>query len=160
MRQWFEQLEIRERWMVGGCAVFVAITLYFVLFWQPLSNARSQLAEDIERDRTLIAELRNFQGRLTPPNGANASSQPATQALVVVVAQTAGRYTLTNALQSSQPSANNASITVRFENASFDSMVSWLNELTTSHDLAVQNATVTRTTGAGRVNSTLTLSRL
>ncbi len=160
MKSWFGQLEARERWMVGGCAVFVALTLFYVLFWQPLGKARANLATDIQRDHALVAELRNYQGRLTPPSGSGTSNNRGSQTLVVLVSQTASRYTLTSALQSSQPSANNESITIRFENAAFDSMVSWLTDLTAQHDLSVQNATVTKAGGPGRVNSTITLSRL
>lgn len=159
MKDWFSQLQSREQWMVGVGAVFVVLALFYALVWQPLGANSLRLEKDIAADRITMKELRSVQGRITAPGGSS-DRGTADKALVLLISQTVGRFNLNSALQSSQPSSNNATITVRFENAAFDALVSWMADLQTQQGLNVQSGSFSKTSVSGRVNATLTLGRL
>ncbi len=157
MRDWFDNLARREQIMVAAGAVVVVIALFYLLVWSPLSSGNERLRDSVQAKQDTLAELARWEGRVTPPSGDRSNARGG-QSLVIVVSQSASGFQLAGALKSSQP-VNANSIRVQMENASFDTLVSWLGELHQRHGLSVRSASFTRTGQSGRVNSTLTLER-
>ena len=159
MKDWFDELAQREKVMVVGGAVFVIIAVFYALLWAPLTASNARLASDVEADRKTLNELRRVEGRLTPPNGAG-GGRTSNQSLAIVVSQTVVRFELRDALVRNNPSSDDSTVTVRFEDAAWDSLVNWLNTLETSNGLGVRSSSFNRTGDNGRVDATVTLERL
>lgn len=160
MKAWYQGLESRERIILTLGAIFAAIALFYMLVWSPISASNVRLEDSLVSNNEIIAELRKFEGRIPAPASGSNAGQNSDRALVLLISQTVGRFGLTNALQSSKPSSNDSTVTVRFDNASFDSLVAWVGDLQSSHGLNVRSASFRRAGTSGRVNSTLTLERL
>jgi general secretion pathway protein M len=160
MRDWFDQLEPRERLLVMIAGALVVVALVVVLGVRPIMTQSKRSQEIVTDKRALLAELREVATRLGPQRGAaaQAGNVDSTQSLVLVIDQTTRNSGLAQHLKRNQPDGTN-SIRLRFENAPFDAMVTWLNGLQTQHGMAVTAANIDGAPEAGRVNCNLTLTR-
>jgi general secretion pathway protein M len=159
MKQWFEQLVPRERLLVmiaGGLLVF---TLIISLGIRPIINQSKRGHEMVVDKRELLTELRQVAARIGPQrSGGQAVAGGANQSLVLVVDRTTRSSGLAQFLKRNQPDGA-ASIRLRFENAPFDTLVTWLGDLQNQHGMSVTTANIDTSQQAGRVNCNLTLTR-
>jgi general secretion pathway protein M len=159
MKEWFDQLEPRERLLVmiaGGLLIF---TLIVMLGVRPILAQSDRGQKMVEDKRALLSELSEVAARLGPQRGGpKAPVATGSQSLVLVVDQTTRSSGLATHLKRNQPDGND-SIRLRFENAPFDSLVTWLASLQAQHGMAVTSANIDVASETGRVNCNLTLSR-
>lgn len=159
LRAWFEQLAPRERLLVTMAGGVIVLALIIMLGIRPIMSQSKRGNELVEDKRELLAELREVAARLGPQRGA--ASTPAsgnTQSLVLVIDQTTRSSGLAQHLKRNQPDGAD-SIRLRFENAPFDSVVTWLNTLQNQHGMSVTSANIDASPQTGRVNCNLTVAR-
>lgn len=159
MKEWFEQLEPRERLLVmiaGGLTIFALIVALGV---RPIMNQSKRGHELVEDKRELLAELSEVATRLGPQRGdQQANAAGSSQSLVLVVDQSTRSSGLAQHLKRNQPDGT-SSIRLRFENAPFDTLITWLQGLQNQHGISVTSANIDTAASAGRVNCNLTLGR-
>ena len=159
MRDWFESLEARERWMVLTAGVFLVFAALYLGLWMPLDRGQESLSSSVDRYKSALAELRPLKGQLQSTGSRPTPSAGANQSLVVIVDTTLRERGLSSALQRSQPTTTN-SIRVEFEGAAFDDLVLWLGDVGQRYGLQVQQGSFSVARDLeGRVDSTLTLER-
>ena len=161
LQQWFEGLAPRERVMVGGAGVFVAVALFYTVIWSPLNaalaDARSRVVSEANEARWMLG-VRNEAQAL---RAAGADRQPAggNESLLSIVDTTSRANQLGGAVTQIQPQ-NDDKATVSLENAGFDQMMYWLDSLQSQYGITVSEATVSRDSQtAGEVDARLTLLR-
>ncbi len=159
LRDWFQKLAPRERWMVLAAAAFALIALVYALALQPLYAARSRAAADVEAKRSLLGEIEQVARRFGPQAGAAPVVAPGADSLVVVIDRSTRERGLGGNLKRNQPEGANG-IRLRLENAPFDDLTAWLAEVQASHGLAITSASFDPTGEPGRVNSNLVLERV
>lgn len=160
MKDWFDNLEARERLFVGIGGAIAVVVIAWGLIWVPLDRGHKAAEEsvamwqqalvDIRRLRAAAAAAGDTQGR--PVVGAD-------QTPIVIVDQTLSTRGLNNTLKRRQPTPNG--IRVEFEDVAFDDLVLWLGELSSRYALDVQagNLSVSSRADSGRINASLTLER-
>ncbi len=161
MKEWFDNLETRERIFVLAGALFVVIALAYILLWMPFDKQHRQLASRVdnwERSLQELGPLRSLAAsgaRATPQSG----SQGRAQAPIIIVDQTLRGRGLYQFLSRSQPTPGG--IRVELQGVAFDELVLWLGELNDQYGMHVQSGSLSRAaqTGPGRVNANLTLER-
>ena len=155
MKQWFENLVPRERLVVIGGAVVVALVLFWSLVLNPLYSGVDRLSQQIETKRVLIAWMQSAAAEI---KGAGNVSVPDTvgQSLVVVIARSTQQAGLDKALRQNQPIGDDG-IRVRLERAPFDKVVGWLAQLQAGNGLSLESASFERLTAAGTVNASIVL---
>ena len=160
MKDWFEALEVRERFMVMGGGVFLAFALLYVSIWLPLDREQSTLAANVQSLRQSIAELKPLKASLAASGTRQATVSTRTQSLVVIIDTTLRERGLYSSLQRSQPTRDNG-IRIEFENASFDDLVLWLGDLGSRYGLQVVSGSfsIPAQGRQGWVNASLTLER-
>jgi len=159
MKEWFEQLEQRERLLVAMAGVLVSIALVVLLIIRPISSQTSRGLERVADKRALLTELEQVAERIGPQGGGISPLTGAnTDSLVVVVDQTTRNAGLATYLKRNQPDGAN-SIRLRFENAPFDSIVEWLAELQVNFSMSATSANIDMAADPGRVNCNFTLAR-
>ena len=142
--------------IAGGLLVF---TLIISLGIRPIINQSKRGHEMVVDKRELLTELRQVASRIGPPrSGGQAAAGGANQSLVLVVDRTTRSSGLAQFLKRNQPDGT-ASIRLRFENAPFDTLVTWLGDLQNQHGMSVTTANIDTSQQAGRVNCNLTLTR-
>jgi len=161
MRDWYDNLESRERAFVLVGAAFVLIALIYFLLWAPLDRKHAQAAASVANWEYSLAELRPLRSVASSgTTGTTRFTGSSQQAPIIIVDQTLRSRGLEQYRRRSQPTANNG-IRVEFENVAFDELVLWLGDLGTQHDLHVQAGSMSLQTqaGPGRINASLTLER-
>jgi type II secretory pathway component PulM len=158
LREWLEQLEQRERLLVLTAGALALIALVVLLGVRPILNQSERGQRMVDDKRALLAELQEVAARLGPQRGTTrAPASGDTQSLVLVVDQTTRRTGLAQYLKRNQPDGTD-SIRLRFENAPFDTLVSWLDGLQ-QQGMTVTSANIDVANEPGRVNCNLTLAR-
>ncbi|MGI9342928.1 MAG: type II secretion system protein GspM [Gammaproteobacteria bacterium] len=159
LRAWFEQLAPRERLLVAAAAGVIVLAVIIMAGVRPVMSQSKRGHELVEDKRELLAELREVAARLGPQRGAGAAAaRGSTQSLVLVIDQTTRSSGLAQHLKRNQPDGAD-SIRLRFENAPFDNLVTWLNTLQNQHGISVTSANIDASQQPGRVNCNLTVAR-
>ena len=155
-QQWFNNLPRKEQTMllIGGGAVLVYIV--FVLVLAPMSKSVSELqrknqvaAETLAEVQRLAAEYKQLES--------NGGGKPA-----------ASRGSLTRLVDSSvqsnqltmsrfQPSST-GDVQVRFENAVFNNIVAWLNDIEVVNGVMIKDLTISPGSADGLVNVSVRLN--
>ncbi len=157
MREWLDNLQPRERIILLAGAVAAAIIVVWGLIWSPLSAANSNLSLAVaEKQRLEVALQRTaaLPGRSATPTAGAAQGT----SLLVLVERTQQAHGLGGAFTQTRPDGPDG-INVTFQNASFDSMLSWLVMLQAEHGVSIESATFSSTRQAGLVSGRLFLRR-
>jgi general secretion pathway protein M len=161
MRDWFENLEARERLFVALGAIVVVIALIYGLLWAPLDKSHRELATSVGNWERSLAELRPLRA-LVASGGVSSAPRVDTsqQAPIIIVDQTLRSRGLEQYRRRSQPTTANG-VRVEFEGVAFDELVLWLGDLSAQHSMHVQAGSLSAISqaGPGRVNASLTLER-
>lgn len=159
MKQWFWQLAPRERLLVSIAGGLLIFTLIMVLGVRPIMNQNERGHRLVIDKRALLIELQQVASRLGPQTGgAQPIATDSDQSLVLVVDRTTRSSGIAQYLKRNQPDGD-TSIRLRFENAPFDTLITWLSDLQSRHGMSVETANIDMSQQAGRVNCNLTLTR-
>jgi general secretion pathway protein M len=149
---WYQARQPREQRMVlwGGVAVVIMIVGTLLLL---LQQSVSAAAERVARKQQDMIWIQSILPRLSSAQ-AGGGIQRGNDSLVVLADRTAREAGV--ALVSSQPSGNGG-LRVRAEKVAFDSVVTWLGQLTQRHGVHVVSAAIDAVDAEGVVNVSLEL---
>ncbi|MDH3840355.1 MAG: type II secretion system protein M [Chromatiales bacterium] len=157
MREWLESLQPRERWMVFGCAAFVALVVLYLAVLRPLYGGVSRAETRIQEKRQLLADIKSAAAQVRS-GGRTVRVIDTSQSLVVVVDQTTRKSGLAGVLKRNQPNGDNG-IRVRFDDAPFDQVLSWLGNVQVDYGLSIVSASFDGGAQIGQVTANLVLER-
>ena len=158
MKDWLDNLEARERMMLAGGAVLLALLLVYVLVLAPLHSGYHSLQESVAEQRDTVLWMQGSAQtiqRLRSGGGAAAKGLGG-RSLLAVTDSTARAGGLGPALKRVEPEGSN-SVRVWLEGAPFDVLIKWLGTLSTQHGVDAGSVTLERQAAAGLVNARLTL---
>jgi len=162
MKDWFNNLDEREKTFVSVGAVLVVVSIVYAFIWLPIDKGHKSLAMSVATWERSLAELRPLQGAQSAEGAATQNQQVNSQQTpVVIVDQTLRARGLDRSLKRSQPTTSNG-IRVEFENVAFDDLVLWLGDLSRQYAMDVSSGSFSATSQSdvGRINATLTLERV
>lgn len=160
MKDWFENLEARERLFVIVGGIATAVILLWGGLWLPLDRAHESMRSSVADWQSSLTDLRVLSATMSDEQ--TPSQRPAVssdESPVVVVDRTLRELSLNSAVKRRQPTPNG--IRVEFENVAFDQLVVWLGELDQHYGMSVQTGSFSLASraGPGRINASLTLER-
>jgi general secretion pathway protein M len=159
LKDWFYGLQARERWMVGGAAVLVLLTVLYLFALAPFYAAVDAQAERVAKKQADLSWMRSVAGDVIAlSNDAPMAVVPTGESLVVLVDRAARECGLGSSLTGQTPNGANG-IRVRLERAEFDKLVLCLANLQQGHAVSIESATIDRTSEPGFVNASLVLNR-
>lgn len=153
LSRWYASLQPRERRfvLIGALA---AVLLLLVGVFMPLQRARTAAQQRVERKRADLAWVSAVAPQLTAAQASvPASSQ---ESLVVLADRVAREAGLSQALSGSQPSGDGG-LSVRMQQAPFDTLVAWISRLGQRYGVRVDSATIDNTSTPGVVNASIVL---
>lgn len=151
--QSLSRLSERERRLVlAGAIAAVLILILGVLL--PMQRRVAASTVRIEQRRDDLSWLRSVAPQLTALQVT--APAPLRESLVALVDRTARESGLSKSLVGSQPSGNGA-LSVRFEQAPFDELITWLSQLGERYGIGTDSASIDAGKSAGAVNATLVL---
>lgn len=155
MKEWFAGLNQREQLSLVALGFALGLYLLYMLAWVPLAERRDQLtvqnqssAESLQRVDAMVSEIT----RLRAGGGASTAQRN----LTALVNQSTNRHSLQ--VSRLQPNSR-GDIQVRLENAVFDDLLAWLDEVENREGLLVTEVAITRTSSIGRVNATIRIAQ-
>lgn len=156
LRTAVQALAPRERVLVLSASVFVALTLLYLLAWEPLVSAHAQRVEALDRARLLSMRIEEVAARL---QGAGPGrSVDRNTSLLAAVDQTSRSPTLGKAPSRLQPEGDRE-VKIWIEDVAFDNLLRWLQELDTRYGISAASAEIERGSASGVVSVRLTLMR-
>lgn len=157
MREWFESLSQRERYVVMAGGVLVSFILFWSLILNPVYSGVTRMSQQVESKRALVGWMQSAAAEIKAAGNVTGGGQSAdNQSLVVVIARSARESGLEKALNQNQPIGEDG-IRVRLERASFDTIASWLASLQAGNGLSLESANFERSTTPGMVNASIVL---
>jgi len=161
MKDWFLNLESRERIFVLTGIAIIVLAIAWVGVWTPLDSKHRATAERVDTWRQSLAALRPLRGQVQATANATSTNSNPDQSLVVIVDNSLRQRGLYSSLQRSQPTPAGNGIRVEFESAAFDDLVLWLGDLHRQYGLRVEAGSFSLASAdtPGRVNSSVTLER-
>ena len=155
MKEWFAGLDQREQLSVVALGFVLGLYLIYMLAWAPLSERRGQLAQQnegvaqsLQRVDAMVSEIMSLR------EGGGASTTQ--RNLTSLINQSTGRHGLQ--VSRLQPNSR-GDIQVRLENAVFDDLLAWLDEIENREGLLVTEVAITRAGTTGRVNVTIRIAQ-
>ncbi|WP_428096861.1 type II secretion system protein GspM [Candidatus Rariloculus sp.] len=156
MRDWFANLKPRHRLIVGvGGAAAVCIVVWGYV-WSPLQTGSGALRDAVAEKRLLLIDLQRAAG--IAASGSVATRGDSAQSLVVLVANTAQSFGLSDRFSQTRPDGSDG-INVSFRDAPFDVLIGWLVMLDVTYGVAVESASFNGTRAPGLVSGQLFLRR-
>ena len=154
MKEWFYQLNQREQLSLLLLGLALLLYLLYILVLSPLESQREQLiaqnsavTQSQGRVDAMVSQLLQLR-----QGGAKAGAK---RNLTSVINQSTSRLQLP--VMRLQPNSR-GEIQVRIENASFNDVLKWLNEMEYTESLLVREVSVTPAASAGRVNITVRIA--
>ncbi len=159
LREWFDRLAPRERWLVLAAGAVAVFALVVGLGLQPLYAARGRAAAEVEAKRTLLNDIEQVARRFGPQGAGASAVAPTGDSLVVVIDRSTRERGLGANLKRNQPEGA-AGVRLRLENAPFDALAAWLVDVQSVNGLAITSASFDPTGEPGRVNSNVVLEHV
>ncbi len=157
MKAWWESLNRRERYLIGGGMALTLALLLHTLVWRPFAARHLRLQRSVAEQRADLAWMRQAAGQIQRLSGAGAGANAADgRSLLTRVDQTARAAGFGPALKRIAPQGNDQ-ISVQLDGIEFDALIPWLGALERSQRIVIINLSVDRTAVAGRVNVRLIL---
>ncbi len=160
MKEWFAGLQQRERLMVMGGAIALALMLFYATIWDPLTGGARAKAEAVSDTQKTLAWMRQASEdvkRLRPASDQALAQLPAGQSLLGVIDQTAKSSGLGAAMKRVKPEGENK-VSVWMEDAAFDDIVRWLETLRRSYGVEIDNIVIDKKNVVGKVDARIEFS--
>ncbi|MDE2234390.1 MAG: type II secretion system protein M [Gammaproteobacteria bacterium] len=155
LRQWFMGLQKRERLILGGGGLILALFILYAGLLNPYISHRHALRVQISQLQSLLAWMRPAADKLETIHGPQYGNLPG-GSLLSAVNNSVTSAGLGNSLQQAQQ-ASDGSVRAQFSNADFDSLVRWLNTLNKNYGVVAAEVSVTKGSSPGLVNVNLKL---
>jgi general secretion pathway protein M len=158
MKEWWNNLALREKQMVSLGAVILGALLIYLLLWSPLDNAVSNLRNEIHHNQELLTWMMDADKRLQNLAKSGQPKQPAavSGSLLSIVQKQINRTSLVSSL-SQMHQTDSDSVQLTFQKVEFDKLISWLIELTRDQGITITQMTVTPSPTPGVVAVDLVL---
>lgn len=159
MKEWFENLQPRERlYVIGGGACLLLLLLYTIV-WAPLSNKVKSSREAVAQQRQDLEWMQSASEQVKKL-GLNRSSNRGSRnrSLLAVVDQDIQAAQLKSALQRMEPEGSQ-SVKIWINKGSFDALIGMLGKLETEQGVSVKSLSINPTDTQGLIDARITLTR-
>lgn len=156
MNAW-QQLDTRQRRLIGLAGLVLIVALVYVWIWEPLAEAREAERERIAQQQALL----NWLGAVAPMaerlrENSRSSRDLGGRSLLGLADETARAAGLAGAVARIEPTGDDE-VRVWLEGADFVSVMTWLEEFSRSRPVQVDQLQVDGSGDEGQVNVRVTL---
>ncbi|MDH5425764.1 MAG: type II secretion system protein M [Gammaproteobacteria bacterium] len=157
---WFRHQPPHEQRLLISAAAIVAITLFYLLIWEPVFEELENQTEKLQSQKTILAWMNNASNEVISLRaaGASPSSQSASQPISTLVERTAVSAGI-RANITKMNSDKKQSLKVQFDSVEFDRLGQWFAKL--QHDYAInpKSVQIKQTDKPGIVSCRVTLEK-
>lgn len=161
MKDWWEALQSRERYMVFIAAILVSLAILYLAIWSPIASSRDAKQERVDAKRDTVTwmaikkqEVEHLK-RINP-NLFNKVSDG--RSLLAIVDTGAKQMGIRPAITRIEPKGEN-NVQIWVEDIAFDYLIVLLGELERRNTIEVADASLNRSDQIGKVTGKVTLVR-
>lgn len=157
MKEWWDQLNQRERhYLLSGSLFLLSIFIYF-LIWSPFSNAMQNLRNNVAYNRQLVSWMEKAELQLQSLPASHKRTQTiSANDLLSSIAQSLTNNKMMSFTPQVQQSAANK-VKVSFATVPFDTLIHWLIALQKKHALQIATFAASHQDKSGMVQATVVL---
>jgi general secretion pathway protein M len=160
MKEWFNNLQTRERNLVLGAALVLAALIVYLLIWEPVTKKVAHLDSSVKAQQAQLTwmqqasqEIKTLQrGSSTQPTSNQGAS------LINAVERSAKETGINDSVTRTEPQGSNK-ITVELHDTEFDRLIDWIGILTRRYNARITQFNANRTDIKGHVDARFILSR-
>ena len=161
MKDWWEALQSRERYMVTLAAVLVSLAILYLAIWSPIASSRDakQKRVDAKRDTVtwmIIKKQEVEHLKRINPNLFNKVNDG--RSLLAIVDTGAKQMGIRPAITRIEPKGED-NVQIWVEDIAFDYLIVLLGELERRNTIEVADASLNRSDQVGKVTGKVTLVR-
>jgi general secretion pathway protein M len=157
MKDWWNNLVLREKQMVFLGALFIIAALLYLLLWLPLQTKVAELRQDVQINRALLSWMKESDKRIQE-SSPNKDIRKESGSLLTIVQKQIKVSTVAKSV-SQLRQADNESVLLTFKNVEFDKLITWLITFTQDYQLTITQMSVTPTGTRGVVAADVVLSK-
>lgn len=160
VKDWFNSLQPRERYLVVGGSVIVLILLVYLWLLEPVSKEVSQLRTTVASGENQILWMQNASAEAqTLKGGASRNNKVDTRtSLITAVERSASSSGIRAQLKRMEPQGSKK-ISTEFKAVGFDQLINWLGVLEKNYAAKTVQLNSTRGDASGRVDARIIISR-
>jgi len=160
LKQWYLSLPHKERWMVSGTGLFIFITLFYLIIWEPVhvDLQAEQQKQQSQKEILLWMQQTADEVRTLRASGNRSAIRDKNKPTTLVIEQTINNAGLKSSVNKIESSGNNGA-RVTLNEASFNQILVWLNTLATYNGIQVVSANIERGSKPGLTNARLSFER-
>lgn len=154
MKNWYLNLQKQERLAVQLGAALLALLLFYLLLWSPIVGDAERLRKTVAVQQAELVWLKaqaQEAARLRGSGQVDVIAARQGQSLPQLTSTTAGRYQL--AIDRYQQGNSVDELSVWLDNANFNQLLSWLQELQLQYGLAADNVNISAADSLGLVKA-------
>jgi len=155
-----KDLKIKERWsslslrekriVTAGCGI-VIVLFFYLLIWAPIANKAIALRTQIEQDQKLLSWMQAADARIqSMQHSLHPSATTSSKSILSIIQNEINQPDFVKNL-STLKQVDNHSVQINLQNVPFDSMITWLTQLSKNKGLQVTQMSVTPTNTKGLV---------
>lgn len=159
MKQWWQELSLREKQSVSVGSIAIAIFIIYSWIWSPLDHKITSMRTQIEQNQKLLAWMQAADKQLA--NSAkqiqSTSTTSTSKSLLSIAQNQIKQSSLSN--QSYQlRQAESDSVQLSFKQVDFDKLITWLSDASRQQTLMISQLTVAPSDTPGIVSAELQLT--
>ncbi len=156
---WHQSLPQRDRLLVNTMSAFIAITLFYLIVWEPVHQGLEQQQQQYKSQQSIVSWMREAAAEVKTLKRSGAKTvSSSNQPVSLLIEQSAKISGLKNNLGKLESSGKEGA-RVKLDTASFNQMLIWLNTLEKQHGISITSANIERADKPGTVNARLSFSR-
>lgn len=154
---WWGNLEYREQLLLAIASLLLVVSVGYFLIWQPIQSEKVLLSQDIESTESLLTRL----NAIAPGQASKQTTQIKGQnlSLLAVVDKTVKAAGMGDSVKRIQPEGD-AAAKIWLEQADFNKLLRWINQLNTQYGVDVSEITINREDTPGQIRARLGFQRL
>jgi general secretion pathway protein M len=160
LKQWFNALPQKERWMVSGAGLLIFTTLFYLIVWEPVHVGlqTEQQKQQSQKEILLWMQQAAAEVKTLRASGSRSTIRDKNKPTTLVIEQAINNAGLKPSVNKIESSGNNGA-RVTLNEASFNQILVWLNTLATHNGIHVVSANIERGSKPGRANARLSFER-
>ena len=161
MKDWWDTLQSRERYLVLIAAALVSLAILYLAIWSPIASSRDTKQQRVEAKRDTVVWMSQKKQEVEHlkrinPNLFNKASDG--RSLLAIVDTGAKQMGIRPAITRIEPKGDNE-VQLTMENIAFDYLVVLLGELDRRNHIVVADASFNRSEQVGKITGRVTLTR-
>ena len=159
LNQWLNTLEKRERHIVITGAISLAIMLFYLAIWEPITSQHEQQQINYNAQRQLYSWMKNANVEIRSLNSAGGSNKARFRNQSI--ASLADRSATTSGIKPfiEKIDQSKKGVKIKIKSADFDQIVIWLTDLQNKYGIIASKVKVEKTKVEGAIDAQITLER-